>query len=79
MDGTDGYGAKAVFEPVFREAGLPKEMPTDNGSSFAAARSRLGLTRVMAGWVQLGIRLPCASNPTIPSRTAPTSPFGDPS
>ena len=34
LDGTDGYGAKAVFERVFREAGLPKGMLTASGRSY---------------------------------------------
>lgn len=56
LDSTDGYGAKAVFEQVFREAGLPKRMLTDNGAPFVAARGRLGLTHLSVWWIRLGIR-----------------------
>lgn len=56
LDGTDGYGAQAVFERVFREAGLPKGMLTDNGSPFAAARGRFGLTQLTVWWIQRGIQ-----------------------
>lgn len=42
---------------LFREHGLPKVIKTDNGAPFASVLSPLGLTRLSACWVALGIRL----------------------
>lgn len=45
------------FERLFRTHGLPKVIKSDNGVPFACARSPLGLSRLSAGWVALGIQL----------------------
>jgi putative transposase len=63
--GTQGNAVKLVFERVFREAGLPRAILTDNGPPFAAARGLRGLTRLSVWWLRLGIR---------PIRTEPASP-----
>ena len=55
MDGTDGYGARTVFERAFREGGLPRRIQTDNGAPFVAPRSKVGLTELSVWWIQLGI------------------------
>lgn len=47
----------AEMTRLFRENGLPKVIKSDNGSPFAATNSPLGLTRLSAGWVALGIQL----------------------
>jgi putative transposase len=48
---------KVELERLFREHGLPKVIKSDNGAPFACSRSPLGLTRLSAGWVALGIQL----------------------
>jgi transposase InsO family protein len=55
LDGTDEEGARAVFEQVFRDYGLPLIIRTDNGSPFAS-RGLAGLTKVSAWWLRLGIK-----------------------
>ncbi len=45
-----------MFERVFRDAGLPGAVQTDNGPPFVAPRGLLGLTDLGVGWIQLGIR-----------------------
>jgi putative transposase len=47
----------AEMTRLFREHGLPKVIKSDNGSPFAATNSPLGLTKLSAGWVALGIQL----------------------
>ena len=56
LDGTDGYGVRPVFERVFREAGMPEAIQTDNGTPFVASRGLLGLTALSVWWIRLGIR-----------------------
>ena len=46
--------AKKVFERVFSEFGIPKAMLSDNGSPFASSGT-VGLTRLSAWWIKLGI------------------------
>jgi transposase InsO family protein len=65
LDGTDGYGVQPTFERVFREAGLPRAILTDNGAPFVAPRGLHGLTRLSVWWIRLGIQ---------PLRTEPASP-----
>lgn len=47
---------RAVFEDLFRRYGMPKAILTDNGPPFAANNSKVGLTKLSAWWVALGIR-----------------------
>ena len=52
---TDGVEARAVFEAVFREYGLPEAIRTDNGPPFASP-APAGLSRLAMWWLRLGIR-----------------------
>jgi transposase InsO family protein len=66
LDGTSFESAKAVFEEVFEQFGLPEEILSDNGAPFASVLALQGLTRLSAWWVKLGIR---------PRRILPACPF----
>lgn len=48
---------RAQFERWFEQYGLPEVIHTDNGSPFASTHAVLGLSRLSAWWVALGIRL----------------------
>ena len=52
---TDGVEARAVFEAVFREYGLPAAIRSDNGPPFAS-KAPAGLSRLSLWWPRLGIR-----------------------
>lgn len=54
---TKTEGVKRCFERLFQEFGLPDFIRSDNGSPFASANSLLGLTRLSAWWLELGINL----------------------
>ena len=56
LENTKGQPAKAVFEMIFREFGLPDAIRTDNGAPFAST-GLAGLTRLSAWWIRLGISL----------------------
>jgi len=45
------------FQRVFRQYGLPEIIRSDNGAPFAARQSPLGLSRLSAWWLTLGIDL----------------------
>jgi transposase InsO family protein len=45
------------FERVFERQGLPRAIRSDNGTPFASVRGLLGLSRLSAWWVALGIDL----------------------
>src|SRR6185503_11225022 len=45
------------FEALFRKHGLPGAIRSDNGPPFASIRAILGLSRLSAWWVVLGIDL----------------------
>lgn len=47
----------ACFERLFEAHGLPKAIRSDNGTPFACAHSLLGLTKLSAWWLALGIDL----------------------
>ena len=48
---------RKVFERLFERHGLPQMIRSDNGSPFAAMSALLGLSRLSAWWVALGIDL----------------------
>ena len=48
---------RAVFERLFERHGLPEAIRSDNGVPFASAHALLGLSRLSAWWVALGIDL----------------------
>lgn len=47
----------AEMNRLFRQHGLPKVIKSDNGAPFASVLSPLGLTKLSARWVALGIQL----------------------
>jgi transposase InsO family protein len=52
---TETVGAR--FERLFEAHGLPGAIRSDNGTPFACAHSLLGLTRLSAWWLALGVDL----------------------
>lgn len=48
---------KRRFEAAFRNYGLPEVIRSDNGTPFACHNSPLGLTKLSAWWLMLGIDL----------------------
>jgi transposase InsO family protein len=60
----DGRAARAVFEQLFEEHGLPDVIRSDNGSPFAA-RGLFGLTQLSVFWLKMGV---------IPERIEPGHP-----
>ena len=48
---------QACFEILFKRYGLPRMIRSDNGSPFASSRGLLGLSRLSAWWLALGISL----------------------
>lgn len=52
-----GQTVRVAFEKLFEERGLPEAIRSDNGVPFASVRAVLGLTKLSAWWVALGIDL----------------------
>ena len=52
---TTMAGAKAAFERVFREYGIPRQMVSDNGTPFCSTHSLGGLTQLSRWWIEIGI------------------------
>ena len=52
-----GETVRACFECLFERHGLPGAIRSDNGTPFAHVRAVLGLSRLSAWWVALGIDL----------------------
>lgn len=53
--------AREVFERVFREHGVPRQIISDNGSPFCSTKSLGGLTQLSRWWIAQGavpIRIP---------------------
>lgn len=48
---------RKCFEDLFQSRGLPQAIRTDNGAPFASSSGVLGLSRLSAWWVSLGIDL----------------------
>lgn len=55
-DATSG-SVRQCFERLFEQNGLPEAIRSDNGSPFASYASVLGLSKLSAWWVALGIDL----------------------
>ena len=55
MASTHMVPAKAAFERVFRQYGVPRQLITDNGTPFCGAGSLGGLTQLSRWWIELGI------------------------
>ncbi len=54
---ADTAHVRAEFERLFQLHGLPKAIKSDNGAPFATPGAPLGLSRLSAWWVALGIEL----------------------
>jgi transposase InsO family protein len=54
--GVAAAEVEPVLRRVFAEHGLPEVIRTDNGVPFVTPASPLGLTRLSAWWLRLGIR-----------------------
>jgi len=48
---------RVCFERLFERYGLPSAIRSDNGVPFASSRGLLGLSRLSAWWLVLGIDL----------------------
>jgi hypothetical protein len=48
---------RACFERLFEQHGLPGAIRSDNGAPFASSNGLLGLSRLSAWWLALGIHL----------------------
>lgn len=57
MQTTRTEAVREVFERLFKTYGLPKAIRSDNGAPFASSSAILGLSRLSAWWVALGIDL----------------------
>jgi transposase InsO family protein len=54
---AQSQSVREVFEQLFERRGLPQCIRSDNGSPFAHSAALLGLTRLSAWWIALGIDL----------------------
>jgi transposase InsO family protein len=57
LKSTNFIGARRCFEKLFEEYGLPQAIRSDNGHPFASMHAPLGLSRLSAWWLSLGIQL----------------------
>lgn len=55
LESTQGRTARAVFDGLFREYGLPAAILTDNGAPFGQACTLGRLSRLSVWWIKLGI------------------------
>lgn len=67
MTGKSTEDVRPVMAELFRKYGLPKAIHSDNGAPFAATNGILGLTKLSAWWITLGI-LPERSLPGCPGQ-----------
>lgn len=67
MTGKTTEHVRPVMTELFRKYGLPRAIHSDNGTPFAATRGILGLTKLSAWWITLGI-LPERSLPGCPGQ-----------
>lgn len=63
---ADTENVREVFRQQFKMHGLPSMIKSDNGPPFAAPGSSLGLTKLSAWWMSLGI---------LPTRIEPGKPY----
>lgn len=57
LESGKSEGVRRCFERLFEKHGLPGAIRSDNGPPFASARGLLGLSRLSAWWLALGIGL----------------------
>jgi len=57
MSSAGGATVRTCFEGLFEQHGLPGAIRSDNGAPFASDQGILGLSRLSAWWVVLGIDL----------------------
>jgi len=57
MADARGQSVRACFERLFEQHGVPEAIRSDNGAPFASEQGVLGLSRLSAWWVVLGIDL----------------------
>jgi hypothetical protein len=57
LEDARGATVQACFQRLFEQHGLPGAIRSDNGIPFASAQGLLGLTRLSAWWLALGIDL----------------------
>ena len=57
MEGASTEKVQQSFERLFERTGLPQAIRSDNGAPFASVHGLLGLSRLSAWWVALGIDL----------------------
>jgi putative transposase len=57
MENARTETVRGNFERLFKQYGLPRAIRSDNGSPFASCNGLLGLSRLSAWWVALGIDL----------------------
>lgn len=67
MTGKTTEDVRPVMTELFRKYGLPRAIHSDNGAPFAATNGILGLTKLSAWWITLGI-LPERSLPGCPGQ-----------
>ena len=67
MTGKTTEDVRPIMTELFRKYGLPRAIHSDNGTPFAATNGILGLTRLSAWWITLGI-LPERSLPGCPGQ-----------
>ena len=67
MTSKTAEAVRAVMTELFRKYGLPRAIHSDNGAPFAATNGVLGLTKLSAWWITLGI-LPERSLPGCPGQ-----------
>ena len=67
MTGKTTENVRPVMTELFRKYGLPRAIHSDNGAPFAATHGILGLTKLSAWWITLGI-LPERSLPGCPGQ-----------
>jgi len=57
MANARGQSVRSCFERLFERHGMPEAIRSDNGAPFASDQGVLGLSRLSAWWVVLGIDL----------------------